>query len=263
MSEVGNIASSAVSTLEEVWAVIREYHDEVPQAYMILASGTGEGSRRFSLGHWVGSKWQKRRGEGEAPLGEVLVAGESLKEGAEIVLETLLHEAAHALAFVREIKDTSRQGRWHNVDYKKLAEEVLLTVEKGDKGWDLTTINDGLRTRYAGSLALLETELRHFRLSPEVEEKEEKKKPKVTKITLSCRCKPKGRKVVMVPLDAVAGVVECPLCRGVFWDEGGKLAEWWEEQCEENGGPPVELGPGVEDDVLGGAGAEGSDDEEN
>ena len=30
------------------------------------------------------------------------------------VLDTLLHEAAHALAAARGIKDTSRQGRYHN-----------------------------------------------------------------------------------------------------------------------------------------------------
>ena len=30
------------------------------------------------------------------------------------MLATLLHEAAHALARVREIQDTSRQGRYHN-----------------------------------------------------------------------------------------------------------------------------------------------------
>ncbi len=34
--------------------------------------------------------------------------------GAADVLGTLLHETAHALAHVRDIKDTSRQGRWHN-----------------------------------------------------------------------------------------------------------------------------------------------------
>jgi hypothetical protein len=40
------------------------------------------------------------------------VGGEGLARGPAHVLGTLLHEAAHALARVRGIKDTSRQGRW-------------------------------------------------------------------------------------------------------------------------------------------------------
>jgi hypothetical protein len=50
---------------------------------------------------------------GEAVMPEVFVGGEGLIRGAASVLETLLHEAAHALAYVRDIKDTSRQGRYH------------------------------------------------------------------------------------------------------------------------------------------------------
>ncbi|WP_297495484.1 hypothetical protein [Pseudonocardia sp.] len=40
------------------------------------------------------------------------------------MLATLLHEAAHALAHVRGIKDSSRQGRWHNAKFKALSEEL-------------------------------------------------------------------------------------------------------------------------------------------
>jgi hypothetical protein len=38
-----------------------------------------------------------------------------------MVLGTLLHEAAHALADQRAIKDNSRQGRYHNARYRQLA----------------------------------------------------------------------------------------------------------------------------------------------
>ena len=45
---------------------------------------------------------------------EVFVGGEGLVLGAVDVLGTLLHEATHALAHVRGIQDTQRQGRYHN-----------------------------------------------------------------------------------------------------------------------------------------------------
>ena len=64
-------------------------------------------------------------------LPEVFVGGEGLARGPADVLGTLLHEAAHALAHVRGIKDTSRQGRWHNARFKALAEELGTEVTKG------------------------------------------------------------------------------------------------------------------------------------
>jgi len=47
------------------------------------------------------------------------------------VLGTLLHEAAHGMAATRQIKDTSRQGRYHNRRFAELAAELGITVEMG------------------------------------------------------------------------------------------------------------------------------------
>lgn len=63
-------------------------------------------------------------------MAEVFVGGEGLVRGPVEVLATLLHEAAHALADVRGIKDTSRQGPWHNARFKALAEELGIEVVK-------------------------------------------------------------------------------------------------------------------------------------
>ena len=59
---------------------------------------------------------------------ELFVGGEGLSQGAESVRATLLHEAAHGLSDVRQIQDTSRQGRYHNTRYKALGEELGLVV---------------------------------------------------------------------------------------------------------------------------------------
>ena len=55
-----------------------------------------------------------------------MISGEGLRRSPREVLGTLLHEAAHALAHARGIKDTSRQGRYHNKHFKTLAEELGL-----------------------------------------------------------------------------------------------------------------------------------------
>jgi hypothetical protein len=45
------------------------------------------------------------------------------------------------LAHVRGIKDTSRQGRWHNARFKALAEELGIEVTKDPRiGWSPTNL---------------------------------------------------------------------------------------------------------------------------
>ena len=57
---------------------------------------------------------------------------------------------AHALADVRGIKDTSRQGRWHNARFKALAAELGIAVTKDPRlGWSPTTLPAPTRAAYA------------------------------------------------------------------------------------------------------------------
>jgi hypothetical protein len=59
--------------------------------------------------------------------------GEWFAEGAEHTLTTILHEAAHALADVRQVQDTSRQGKYHNRRFVQLAAELGLAWPSGAK----------------------------------------------------------------------------------------------------------------------------------
>ena len=64
---------------------------------------------------------------------------------------------AHALAHVRGIQDTSRQGRYHNTRYRQLAREIGLHAEQPERfGWTITTLATGTAERYARALAELE-----------------------------------------------------------------------------------------------------------
>jgi hypothetical protein len=52
------------------------------------------------------------------------------------------------------VKDTSRQGRWHNRRFAALAGELGLHVEADKRtGWSQTRLTDQLATRYAEQLA--------------------------------------------------------------------------------------------------------------
>src|SRR6266540_3120975 len=138
--------SSLITALEDTWAAIRQRHPDLPEVVFI----TGTGLRHASAasvdarwGHFGAQRWVHGRPHPvTAPspeLGqdaklqvqpdrkpELFVAGECFAEGAEHTLTTILHEAAHALAHVRGVKDTSRQGKYHNRRYLELAGELGL-----------------------------------------------------------------------------------------------------------------------------------------
>jgi len=132
------ITTQLVSAFEAAWRAIQQRHPDVPEVVVTFGSGTlGMKAGQTRLGHFAAARWQ----HGEKQLPELFISGEGLQRGALEVLGTLLHEAAHGLAHVREIKDTSRQGRYHNAKFKALGEEVGLTLAE-DKtiGWSLTTV---------------------------------------------------------------------------------------------------------------------------
>jgi hypothetical protein len=80
----------------------------------------------------------------------VLVSGEGLQWGPVDVLGTLLHEAAHGLAYARKLSDTSRQGRYHNRRYATLAGELGLDVAHlGPLGWSPTSVPEQTAALYA------------------------------------------------------------------------------------------------------------------
>ena len=116
--------STAIALLEAVNAsATRVVPDLPPVAFTIKASGRGK--TQTTLGHFAPDRY---KADG-APLHEICLTGDTIRRGAESVLVTVLHEAAHALAAARGVKDTSRQNRYHNTRFVKLAEELLLTYD--------------------------------------------------------------------------------------------------------------------------------------
>jgi hypothetical protein len=140
-------ASLLVAALERTWQTICSRHPEVPEAVLVVASGS-EG-KRLHLGHFAPHRWQVNGDDRH----EVLVGGEGLQRGPVDVLGTLLHEAAHGLAQARGVQDTSRQGRYHNRRYAQLARELGLEVASVQPiGWSATTVPDATADTYTGQL---------------------------------------------------------------------------------------------------------------
>ncbi len=140
-------ASRILKVLEDIWLEIRRWHPEIPPAVIIIASGTD--GKQTRLGHHAPGRWNVAGQQ----YAEVMISGEGLRRSPKEVLGTLLHEAAHALAHARGIKDTSRQGRYHNKHFKTHAEQLGLTVEYDDRlGWSAAKITSTTEFAYARQL---------------------------------------------------------------------------------------------------------------
>ena len=140
------MASRIIKVLEETWLEIRRWNPEIPAGVIIIASGTDGKHPRW--GHHAPGRWNVA---GEQ-LTEIMISGEGLRRTAREVLATLLHEAAHALAHARGIKDTSRQGRYHNTHFKTCAEQSAWSSSTTTIGWSVTTITPVTELAYARQL---------------------------------------------------------------------------------------------------------------
>jgi hypothetical protein len=156
-------SSRVVAALEVAWAAIQARHPDVPHVILTLGAGSlGEPRGSLKLGHFAADRWSTSNGR----TAELFVGGEGLGRGANGVLETLLHEAAHGVAATRSIKDTSRQGRYHNRKFRGLGEELGLTIAEVDGiGWSGTMLAPGSEQEYAAELEVLGTALTIFRYS--------------------------------------------------------------------------------------------------
>lgn len=192
---IDRYGSSIVGACESTWAAIQEANPAVPNAVFIIGEGKG-----VKLGHFHAHQW--RTEDDKEGQHEVLLAGERLKDGPEGVLETLLHEAAHALCKGRGAQDTSRQGRYHNKTFKAAAEELSLSCKKlsDTHGLAHTALTEESTSLYAPQLHEIQQVLSYYKRTAIQVPKA--KKAQAAKAECDC-----GRKIPISYLPVICG--EC------------------------------------------------------
>jgi len=217
--------SRIIVTLERAWAGIRDRHPEIPDA--VIVTGPGGNQKGIAEGyrlrghHWP-SRWVVGGAEDSQRAPELYLAGQVLARGGRAVLEVLLHEASHALAVVRGIKDTSRDGnRYHNKRFARLATELgLRAPQEPDKnsGWSGCTFTDETGAAYPGLAEAID----HARLPflPEPTElappggdgQDKPSKRGGRRILIECACHPKPRRFHLTPKGLEEGPIVCGNC---------------------------------------------------
>jgi hypothetical protein len=198
-------ASVLVQVLEDTWVAIRARHPQIPAVVIILASGTE--SRQPRWGHFASGRWYVEHNE----RAEVMISGEALRLTPAEVLAVILHEAAHALAHARGIKDTSRQGRYHNKQFKTCADELGLLVEHDARnGWSASKITHHAEHAYASQLTALAEAMTLWRRA-------ETTSPTTRRNTnlLAARC-PCGRSIRVAASTLAEAPITCQACDGDF-----------------------------------------------
>ena len=96
------------------------FENSLPKAMITIQSS------RKSYGYITINKvWKAKKDS----YHEINISAEYLSRPVENVMATLVHEMVHLYAMVKGIADTSNGGRYHNKNFKRLAEERDLIIE--------------------------------------------------------------------------------------------------------------------------------------
>lgn len=159
-----DLSVALITALSAVWTAIRRNHPEVPA--VVLLPAPAQKGRESVLGHFAALRWRPVRSDEGAHYHEVVVVAENLNRGTLDLLDTLLHEAAHAVNHERKVFDCSR-SQYHNRHFKRTAEELgLLVKQVPHYGFADTSLAPGTFERYSPEVATLEQALIHRERPP-------------------------------------------------------------------------------------------------
>lgn len=195
--------SIVIHEIEKTFTSIQTHHPEIRPALFSIHNGYSKRER----GHYQENSWRSIKNKSK--IDDITIMSNIIKEGAESILEILLHEACHSLATTRNIKDTSRNGRYHNAKFEKIAIELGLKTKKHNTfGYITTNIEEKTKMTYKRQLYRLSIVLQHYQLIPETNKKE---KSRLIKATCSCE-----RIIRLSHKTYKEGEIICNICNTIF-----------------------------------------------
>jgi hypothetical protein len=178
--------SQVITQLEFAWQDIQYEHPELPDV-IVTSSRRRHKSEASTNGQHCTNVWKVPKSDDL--LAEVTIFGELMMQGSQRVMQTLLHEAAHAIAHKREIRDTSNRGRFHNKKFASIAEELGLQppAESGGSalGYSDCTITEETTIKYKDTISKLDSVLKLY-IPPEPDDEDPEPKKPVQKAACEC-----------------------------------------------------------------------------
>lgn len=177
------MTNPTLNILDAVDSIIykaRTLNMDIPdKIVVVMDSGKTRGS--MIHGHFARQSWEN--GYSEIKLGT-----ESLSRGAVPTLGTILHELSHSIAFMRDVKDTSNKGRYHNAKFREIGLSVGINLEQaGTIGWSQTSVPDATVELYKPQVEKLTEAITTYRVGyTEAAVTKGQKKRAVTKMVCGC-----------------------------------------------------------------------------
>lgn len=132
MSRLNGMLEKAFRMINEDW-----FNNELPEA-IITAVPTSKAYAHYTP--W--DAWET----GTGAKREINISTAYLDRNLECIIASLVHECVHMYCdCVLKVQDTSRGGSYHNKNFKRVAEEHGLIIDKDSKyGWTITSPSDEL-----------------------------------------------------------------------------------------------------------------------
>ena len=209
-----NAKLSTMSTaLEKAWKHIQALNTDVRDCIFTIYTAPVKRDGSYSRGYIFLDGWT-HKDEGESKTDEVNINSYLCFEGGESIFRTLLHESVHSHNFENNIQDVSRQNRYHNKNFKIVAEKFGLVTGQV-KGIGITTpdMTDATKKIYKKTIADLdETMIAYQNLYGTAGKKPTPKKPSGY-IKLTCNC----QRIIRASKQVYeSGEITCKLCDSKF-----------------------------------------------
>lgn len=197
-----------LQALDVAWTHIREHVPGLPPA-RITITPTPPPAKHDQI------RWVR---EDETVTG-LVVSADTLRSGAESVLEYILHEAAHVLCWTRGVRDTTSRGVYHTGKFLDAAKEVGLSwpsqKDRDDhRGYSAVVVSPGTLERYADDVAALESAIPLVLPHLTIPDSPSRPRP-ANRLYLLCACD-EPRRIQISPTVAARGPVICGVCEKPF-----------------------------------------------
>lgn len=142
MKQTTNMQRS-IQYLNKIFKLLNErYFENELEMPIITIQSTPKAYGHFTP--WEAYRIKESNGDVKGAV-EINIGAGTLDRPIENVVSTLLHEMVHYYCYVKEIKDVSRGGQYHNKRFKAEAEKRALHLEYDNRiGWSITSPTEQL-----------------------------------------------------------------------------------------------------------------------
>ena len=144
MAKQLNNVQRAQQYLKKIFRLLNEqiFDNELEDVQVVLSNNSRVyGYYTLNNATWTGQANGEQFAQHEIGISSQYLASRSVCE----VVATLTHECCHHYAFLKGIRDVSRNGYWHNKRFKEIAEQHGLIVERHEKvGFGVTSCSERL-----------------------------------------------------------------------------------------------------------------------